>query len=218
MSIGKRKNSSEILPRLKVDGRTGGLYREDRVHTKGQGWDTEQTNIPHDKFRAIMDLVNFERGYFSFPRGAAPDMRLYPLGRDIGDAPSDKHKEGIRVVMKLDASLGSTVREFVSTAVGVYYSFDALHDEYLAGLADHPGQLPIVECVGVQEEKTSAGTSAAPIWKIVGWAPRPPELPASGIPPYKPTKKASDDAEEFGTVKEYKRPRPKDGMDDEIPF
>jgi hypothetical protein len=213
MGIGKRKSSGDILPRLKIDGRTGGLYEEDRAYVRGQGWETSQRAIPTNEFRAIMDLATMEHGWFSFPRGAVPDMRLFPLGKDIGNEPSDKHKEGIRVLMKMDASLGSMVRELVSTAIGVYYSFDALHDEYVAGLADHPGQLPVVDCVGVQEEQTKTGTSAAPIWKIVGWQPRPPELPKTGIPPYKPKKAASGDGEEFG----YERPRANDGMD-EIPF
>jgi hypothetical protein len=195
MSIGKRKTGgASILPRLKIDGRTAGIYQEDRV--KGsQGWESEQQSIPYGKFRATMDLTNLERGYADFS-GRVPDLQFKPLGEDIGDPPSENHKEGIRVLMQMDASLGGAVRELISTAIAVYDSFDALHDKYEAGLADHRGELPVVECSGVTESKIGKGTSAAPVWRIVEWVPRPPELPVAGIPLPKRTVKTADAEED----------------------
>ena len=61
-------------------------------------------NIEKDDFRAIFDLNNAQVGWIYFPKGSAPDTALVPAGHDPGDAPSDKHKEGVRVIVKMAAS------------------------------------------------------------------------------------------------------------------
>jgi hypothetical protein len=136
MSIGKRKTGGgNFLPRFKINGLTAAMFLLDRVYTKGKGYDTESRNVPYGKFRATFDMANVERGYADFT-GRVPDLVFSPLGKDIGEPPSKKHKEGNRVLMLMDATLGGTVRELISTASGVYYSFDTLHDDYIAGLDD----------------------------------------------------------------------------------
>jgi hypothetical protein len=194
MSIGKRKTSGgEFLPRFKIDGRSAAMSLEDRVKENGE-WKTKSQNVPYGNLRAIVDIANLQRGYADFT-GRVPDMEFFPLGKDIGDPPTPNHKEGIRVLLLMDTSLGGAVRELISTGIAVYDSFDALHTEWESGLdPDHPDYLPVVECDGIREEKIGNGVSAAPIWKIVNLVPRPPELPAGGIPLPKPAAKAADDA------------------------
>jgi hypothetical protein len=189
------------------------LYDEDRVYTEGQGWATEQRGVPFGQFRAIFDLPNLQHGWFNFTRGAS-DVQLYALGEDIGDRPGKDYREGIRVLVSRDG----VVRELSSTAVSVRNSFDTLHDDYEADLdPEHPDYLPVVQVAGVTEEKTPNGTSAAPIWKIVEWVPRPPELPAGGIAPAKYAAKDKA-ANGDGTIAEFKRAPVRNEMDDEIPF
>ena len=175
MAIGKRKSGGNFLPALKYDARVGTVYLQDRVYENGR-WENEQRDVTKE-FRAAFDMQNLQRGRINFPKGAPPQMHLVPIGQDPGDAPDDDYKEGLRVLVKMDASLGGDVRELMSTAVALWNALDALHDGYLADADKHPGALPVVDLDRVVETKTVNGTSFAPIFKIVGWIPRPPELP-----------------------------------------
>ena len=182
MALGKRKTGGDFLPVLKYDARIGEFYQSDRVFSNGE-WETEQHNIQKDDFRVIFDLHNTQIGWIYFPKGSAPETVLVPAGQDPGDAPSDKHKEGVRVVVKMADALGGDVRELMSTAVGLWNGIDQLHDEYLAAAKDHPGELPVVILSEIRETKTAAGTSCAPIFAIADWVPRPRDLPLAGMPP-----------------------------------
>jgi hypothetical protein len=175
MAIGKRKSGGNFLPALKYDARVGTVYLQDRVYADGR-WESEQRDVTKE-FRAAFDMQNLQRGWINFPKGAPPQMHLVPIGQDPGDAPDDDYKEGLRVLVKMDASLGGDVRELMSTAVALWNALDALHDGYLADADKHPGALPVVDLDRVVETKTANGTSFAPIFKIVGWIPRPPDLP-----------------------------------------
>ena len=113
----------------------------------------------------------------------------------------------------MDDELGGDVRELMSTAVALWNAIDDLHDKYLAGVAAHPGALPVVTLASVRETKTASGTSFVPIFAIADWVSRPAALPAAGIPIGQP-KKAS-------TTKPVTPSRPKavkDDLNDEIPF
>lgn len=185
-----------------------------------------------DEFQAVFDLENLQRGWIRFPKGAAPDVTLVPAGEDPGDPPSDDHKEGVRVILKMADSLGGDVRELMSTARGLWNAVDTLHDRYLAAVASHPGELPVVTLGNVREVKTGAGTTFVPVFNIVDWVPRAPELTgdplaknkaqgelplaarAAPVAPSKPT---------AGTVRRARpapapRPSVADDMDDSIPF
>jgi hypothetical protein len=177
MAIGKRKSGSDFLPTLKYDARVGMFFLHDRIFEAGR-WETEQRDVT-DKFRAAFDMENLQRGWINFPKGAAPETHLVRIGEDYGDPPDGRFKEGIRVLVKMDESLGGDVRELMSTAVALWNALDALHDAYLADTAKHPDALPVVDLADKVETKTTAGTSVTPVFKIVGWIPRPPDLPAT---------------------------------------
>lgn len=132
-------------------------------------------------------------------------------------------------------SLGGDVRELMSTARGLWNAVDTLHDRYLAAVASHPGELPVVTLGNVREVKTGAGTTFVPVFNIVDWVPRPPELTgdprdrnkaqrelplAAKAAPAPPKPKPT-----VGTVRAGPRrapaPRPvsvAEDMDDDIPF
>ena len=152
MSLGKRKSGNDFLPALKYDARVGQMILQDRVFVDGQ-WAPEQ-RVVTDNFRAVFDLENLQRGWIEFPKGGAPKTVLVPAGVDPGDPPSDEHKEGLRIVVKMDDVLGGDVRELMSTAVTLWNAVDDLHDKYLAGVDDHPGELPVVTLTGTRERKT----------------------------------------------------------------
>ena len=174
MGLGKRKDTANITPLVKYDARNGRLTRCDRVQENG-GWATQAVDITND-FEAVMDLPNIETGWVLLASGSAPDLRMFPLGDDIGDRPSDKHKEGFRVRLLLRNGAGDDVRELMSTARALWNAVDELHDEYLDGATKHKGKLPVVGIAEYKEVSTAAGTNYAPCFEITGWVPRPPEL------------------------------------------
>jgi hypothetical protein len=178
MSLGKRKSSSVFMAVLKYDARAGVFFTQDRVFRDGC-WQTEQHDVT-DGFQAIFDLANAQIGWMEFPKGAAPNMVLKPVGEDIGERPSADHKEGVRLIVKIpDDDAGP--REMLSTAIAVWRAIDALHDAYLAGVDANPGKLPVVVLADVIEVSNPSGISHEPVFEIVGWVPRPTDLPADGI-------------------------------------
>jgi hypothetical protein len=235
MALGKRRDGGNFLPIIKFDARVGTFYLQDRVNSDGT-WQTNQRDVT-DEFQAVFDLKNLQRGWIRFPKGARPDVALVPAGEDPGDPPSNDHKEGVRVILKMADSLGGDVRELMSTACGLWNAIDTLHDRYLAAVASHSGELPVVTLGTVREVKTGAGTTFVPAFNIVDWVPRPgeltgdlharnkaqAELPLAAKAPPTAQAPAAPPKPTVGTVRPVRRPVAQpvsiaDDMDDEIPF
>lgn len=202
--LGQRRSVGEIMARAKWDARIGQVYLNDRVKDTDDVWRTEQTNVEREDFRAVFDMKNLLVGWMDFPTGSPPDLKLVAPGESWGDAPSKKHKLGVRLVLKMDETIDNSVRELMSTSIGLWAGLDKLHDDYLAELKDHQGELPSVVITGVVKTETPNGTSFEPTFAIEEWVPRPPELPVGGIAPATADKK-----------KAAKQPA---DMDDAIPF
>lgn len=207
MSLGLRRSVGNILPRLKYDARIGQFLVEDRVRDTDDKWSTEQQNIAREDFRAIFDMKNVEVGWIDFPKGSPPDAKLVSGGDGAverwGEAPSKSHKLGVRLIVKLDDTIDGSVRELMSTAVGLWSGLDGLHDDYTAAAEEHPGEVPVVVMTDAIKTETSNGTSFEPVFAIEEWVPRPSDLPPKGIPLSADKKKP---AKEMA------------GMDDVIPF
>lgn len=167
--------SADFLPILKYDARAGRTFRVDRAD--GMSIPTEVT------FKAVVDMENVEVGWMHFMAGAAPDMRLYPLGGVWGDQPSPQHKRGLRVLVKLSKDTGGDVRELASSSASFLRAFDALHDAYLAGAAANLGKLPVVvitKTVPVTSKGSGqSSTNYEPVFAITAWVDRPADLKAS---------------------------------------
>ena len=176
MSLGKRiGGSGDITPLIKFDARAGVVYRCDRIRAPDGEWYTSQENITGN-FAAIFDLENVKTGWIAFASGGPPNFKMFPVGADIGNPPSDQHKQGFRLHLKLAKACGGGVREFASTAVSTWQAIDQLHSEFEKERSRHPGQLPTVRLNGVKASKTPMGTSYVPIFEIIGWVARPTEL------------------------------------------
>lgn len=173
---------------LKYDARAGRMFRVDR--TQGaSGWETNNVEITNG-FAAVFDFENIQVGWALFAAGIAPQFSMVPLGQPFPAKPSDQHKQGFKMMVKLGAKCGDDVREFSSCAAAVRKSVDALHDAYLAGVGANPGKLPVVAMTGstpiVSTGKGQSSTNYAPTFEIVKWVPRPPEL-VGGKPANEPT-------------------------------
>jgi len=176
MSLGKRiGGSGDIPPLVKFDARAGVAYRCDRARAPDGEWYTNQTNIT-DNFSAVFDMENAEIGWAAFSSGGPPNFVMFPVGSDIGNPPSDKHKQGFRLRLKLAKGSGGGVREFASTAASTWQAIDKLHTEFEKERGKHPGKLPLVKLTEVKPNKTPMGTTYLPIFKITSWVVRPAEL------------------------------------------
>jgi hypothetical protein len=197
MGIGKR--APAFMPSAKWDAKTGRFFVFNRVRVNGE-WVTEKNDVTED-FAAVFDLPNVETGWIRFPEKAAPETKLSPAAedKDLGPPPTKDHKQGVRVIVKIlsfDDDAGP--REILSTSAAFWNAIDALHDEYQAGVADHPNQLPVAVLESVQVTETQNGTAHQPIFSIQEWTPRPPDMPKILAP--------------------RAQPQRKDDMGDEIPF
>src|SRR5262245_60388021 len=175
MSLGKRKGGAgDITPLLKFDARAGVFYRCDRTRAPDGEWYTEQKNVT-EGLAAVFDMENVEVGWIAFSSGGPPSFVMFPVGSDIGNPPSDKHKQGFRLRLKL--AKGGGVREFASTAASTWQAIDdKLHTEFEKERSKQPGKLPAVKLTGVKSSKTPMGTSYVPVFEITAWVMRPAEL------------------------------------------
>jgi hypothetical protein len=170
------------LPIIKYDSRAGRVFRVDRSDSGGR-WENTVVEIT-PVFQAVFDLENIETGWLYFPTGAGPDIRTVKLGLPMPDRPSDKHRSGYRVLMLLGKQSGGDVREMAANAQVSIKGMDLLHDAYMAGRASNPGMLPVVSLAGtipvVTQGKANGqavtSTNYQPVWQIVKWVPRSPEL------------------------------------------
>src|SRR5215472_6539441 len=130
MSLGKRiGGGGDINPLVKFDARAGVFYRCDRTRAPDGEWYTDQQNIT-DNFAAIFDMENAEIGWITFSSGGPPSFVMSPVGSDIGNPPSDAHKQGFRLRLKLAKGCGGGVREFASTAASTWQAIDQLHSVF----------------------------------------------------------------------------------------
>ena len=168
MSIGKRRGIGSN-PLLKFDARNGSFYRVDR-NTNGE---VEQTSIVD--LKAIFDLANLEVGWIRFDAGAPPSFKMVRAGQDISNAPSDKHRQGLRLRVRLAGDKG-VAREFSSTAATLWNAVDRLHDEFERNRGKHSGKLPYVHLAKLEQVRTLLGVVFSPTFEIISWVVPPAEL------------------------------------------
>lgn len=176
----------DFLPIIKYDARAGRIFRVDRVDVGGQ-FSSEPVDITRN-FKAIVDLENVEVGWINFATGGAPDFKLVPMGQMLPARPSDQHKNGIRLMLKLGKECGGNkpIREIAGTSKAFLSGVEKLYHDYIAR-KDKEGEgdkLPIVtfakdppEGPGATTPITSGqgakqSTNYVPNFEIVGWALR----------------------------------------------
>ena len=173
------------IPYIKYNGKSGRIDRVDRFQNAGGDWSSEEVEIT-DGFQAVFDMENIEVGWISFD--GVPDFRMVRLGQAFPDKPTAKHKAGFRVRMKLGKSVSQTpegdIRELSGNAGVAIAGMDKLSDAFLKGGGDK-GQLPVVKLAKTikvtaqfkdENGKQQTSTSYEPVWEIVKWVDRPPEL------------------------------------------
>ena len=168
--------TGDIVPVVKYDARAGRTFRVDRV---------DGANVSEDitaGFKAVFDFENAEVGFINFNTGSAPDFCMVPFGAPMPPCPSQLHKPGVRLLVKLAKQCGGDVREFAFTSRACINGINGLHTEYEAQKAANPGKLPVVTIATTVAVTSGSGaqksTNYQPHFRIDGWAPRPVDLVA----------------------------------------
>lgn len=181
MALGFNMESGggDFAPILKYDARAGRMFRVDREIDSGGEWESKNVDITAN-FSAVFDLENIETGWLLFAAGTAPDIKVVRHGEPVPPRPSDQHKQGFRLTVKLAKECGGDVREFCASAKSVLFPIDELHTAYLAGAKANPGMLPVVKMTGTEaiSTKSPKGTTTnyAPVFEVVKWVKRPEGL------------------------------------------
>jgi hypothetical protein len=166
----------DFTPILKYDARSGRSFRVDRVDT-GNGFANEPVDITAS-FKALFDFENVEVGWIDFNPNSPPDFHLVPMGSALPERPSQRHKNGVRFMIKLAKECAGTkpVRQVAGTAKAFLSGIEAVFKDYEAGKAANPGKLPVIILEKTTPVKSGSGektsTNYRPHFKIVGWAPR----------------------------------------------
>jgi hypothetical protein len=148
----------------------------DRTDT-GNGFANDAVDITAS-FKAIVDFENIEVGWIDFPAGAAPNFALVPMGNQLPDRPSPRHKNGVRFVLKLAKDCGGAkpIREIAGTSKAFLSGIEAVFTAYQAEKAANAGKLPVIVLEKTTPIKSGSGekqsTNYQPTFKISGWAPR----------------------------------------------
>lgn len=205
LNLPQRSSGEDRTPIVKYDARAGRLFRVDRTQSDGS-WESNTVEIT-PVFQAVMDLENIELGWLYFPTNGAPEIDVLPYpktngGKALPPKPSDKHRPGFRIHMKLGKQAGGDIREMAANAQVSIQGMDDLHDSYLKDASANPGKLPVVQLDKTNpvvttgkgaDGKPVSSQNYQPVWKIVGWAARPADLLPPGVAKAEP--KAANDGE-----------------------
>jgi hypothetical protein len=166
----------DFMPIVKYDARAGRLFRIDRIDTNGN-FANEAVDITQS-FKAIADFENMATGWVLFAAGIAPDFNVVRIGKEFPARPSDKHKHGVRLSIKLakDCSGDKPIREMAGTSKAFLSGVEDVYTQYLAEKDNHTGSLPVIILEKTTPVRSGTGehssTNYHPAFKIVGWAPR----------------------------------------------
>lgn len=169
-------SGGDFLPIVKFDSRAGRMFRIDREDT-GQGFANDPVDITNE-FKAIFDFENVEVGWIDFVAGSPPDFKLVKMGQPLPAKPGERHKNGIRFMLKLAKDCGGSkpIREIAGTAKVFLAGVEAAYKAYEAERANNPGKLPVFSLERTLPIKSGSGertsTNYQPVFRLVSWAPR----------------------------------------------
>src|SRR5262245_36251421 len=180
-----KSSGEEFLPFVKYDARYGQFKRIDRVNQNGQ-WINNEIPLDINAFIAIFDLENIETGWLDFTAQGSPSTALVRVedldrGASMPPQPTERHKNGIRVMIKLPDNLanGKPIRELASTAKVFVNGMLEIYNQYTNDRRNpiNSGKLPAIALDGQPiQVKTGSGakssTNFQPKFRITGWAER----------------------------------------------
>ena len=203
---------------MPIPGMTGGEARPIvKYNAKARLWKLDDT--PLNAISFVADMDHAEAGWMRFNENTAPDFHMTTVadllaGGTYPEQPTGEgYRKGFRINVKVSDKLAAgkpSIREFSSNSFVTKRAFDSLFDQWFAGRADHPGQLPVVQVKTYEEVAGKHGSNFAPIFNLVSWINRPADLgPKANGAPKSAAVEAVDD---LGVVESF------DDLEDDIPF
>lgn len=124
----------------------------------------------------VADFPNLITGWFRFAEGQAPERLIDPAIDCAAPKPGDNFKRGFVVTVYSQQYFGGAV-EFSSSSMHLSAAISDMYAAWEAQRAEHPGELPVITCVGSTAVKNTYGINYRPILTLSKWTPRPAELP-----------------------------------------
>jgi hypothetical protein len=176
MGFGEKRQKL-IIHDVKYDHENGRFTITDRILRYGQWENTEPKDITTG-FRAIFDLGNAELAWFRFiSKQKARAIHPVKAHEKLPKKPYDDCSKKVRTLLLLDDRIDTNerLRAMMTMSAALWDGLEGVYSAYQREAAAHPGQLPIIECVGVVPMWN--GTTMQPQFAIVGWVDRPAGLP-----------------------------------------
>lgn len=173
---------ADFLPIVVFDARAGRLFKVER--TQGAtGWQSERVDITQPAPSFAVDMGSIQVGWMHFgPTG--PDFQMVPLGHALPPRPTNEHKQGFKV--KIAGRTLDGLREFSHSAKCVLSALDELHTAFEASPEAAQGKIPVVKLASTRAVVTSGPqgktTNYAPVFEIVTWTDRMPEMGERTVP------------------------------------
>jgi hypothetical protein len=175
MGFGEKRQNT-IIHDVRYDHINGRFTITDRVLNYGRWEDSKPQEITVG-FRAVVDFDNAEMAWFRFIKGQKA-RALCPVRahEKLPKKPFDDCSKHVRTLLLLDAAINTNerLRVMMTMLAGLWDALEGAYSAYQREAAAHPGQLPVVECVGVVSMWNG---TMQPQFSIVGWVDRPTELP-----------------------------------------
>ena len=163
---------------LNIGGSGVSFSRYIKSNAKAGRWfvrdESGDREIPMPTF--VADLGNIATGWLKFEEGQAPRRRIDFDLQTLSPNPGDGSKRGFVLRVFSQKFLGGAA-EFSGNSIHLSNAFKDVYAEWEAQRGNHPGQLPVVQCTGVEPSKDKHGTNYRPVLSIVGWTDRPEDLP-----------------------------------------
>jgi hypothetical protein len=163
---------------LNIGGSGAGFTRFIKYNAKAGRWflrdEAGEREIPNPAF--VADFDNIATGWLQFQEGQAPQRRMDPDLQTPAPSPGVGSKRGFVMRVYSQKFLGGAA-EFSGNSIHLSNAFKDVYAEWEAERGNHPGQLPVLQCTGVEPMKDKHGTNYRPVLKIVQWADRPVDLP-----------------------------------------
>ena len=188
MAFGMKVTTGDFREIIKFDARAGRLFRIDRDMNN----DKTQVDITSPQVRFAVDFGTLEAGWMMIGvQGPVRHMVPYHPGVEMPAKPTDKGEDGKPLfkpafwTLVAGQSVGG-VREFASSAGVVTNVMDELHQRYLGSPEAATGKIPLVSIVSTTPVTSGRGTNKstnyAPVFEIVGWVDRLPDMGRRTVP------------------------------------
>ena len=131
-------------------------------------------DIDIDPPTALFDFANVQTGWLLFEAGQKPQRTMDPDLTTRALRVNPDQKRGLVMHLYSTKFPAPGVAEFSSNAITLNNAINALHDDYVEGLANNPGKLPVVKAGGVQQ--VGKHQNFAPTLEIIDWVDRPADF------------------------------------------